>query len=289
MQELILTAIDARRLTDEVKADAKRLWAKLMSLYEGGAHIALGYTSWADYCEHEFYMSKSQGYRLLQAAQVVNQLARDSPIGESLKVTSQVPESEAIAREMVPLLRNPQALDEAWNEAVQEAGGDVPTAAKVKEVVSRKLATLPLEKKPLHDLEDLDPNLFKIATRAIGMTNELAKFVSEHKPKDVWQGLKEHEKSPFFANMLLIDEWVALMKLTVNSVSNGIPPAVAAQAPAKLTPERIPVLIRQANNLHIQGLSWAEIAKQWNAKGIPTTSGTGHWHGGTVAKLAANQ
>jgi hypothetical protein len=127
MQELTLTAIDARRLTDEVKADAQRLWAKLLSLYEGQAHIALGYTSWAAYCEQEFHLRKAHGYRLLQAAQVVNQLARESPIGESPQVTSQVPESEAIARELVPLLRNPQALDEAWNEAVETAGG-VPTS-----------------------------------------------------------------------------------------------------------------------------------------------------------------
>jgi hypothetical protein len=44
----------------------------------------------------------------------------------SLQVTSQVPESEAIARELAPLLSNPQTLDEAWNEAVEQAGG-VPT------------------------------------------------------------------------------------------------------------------------------------------------------------------
>jgi hypothetical protein len=82
---------------------------------------------------------------------------------------------------------------------------------------------------------------------------------------------------------------VQLTKLTVNSVSNGIPPAVAAQVPAKLPPERVPVLIRQANNLHTQGLTWAEIAKQWNAQNIPTVSGIGQWHGATVAKLVRNE
>jgi hypothetical protein len=117
MQELIpsLTAIDARRLTDEIKADAQRLWAKLLKLYEGGSHIALGYSSWADYCEQEFHMSKTRAHRMLQAARVINEL----PIGNSLQATSQVPESERIARELVPLLSNPQALDEAWNEAVE--------------------------------------------------------------------------------------------------------------------------------------------------------------------------
>jgi hypothetical protein len=82
---------------------------------------------------------------------------------------------------------------------------------------------------------------------------------------------------------------VQLTKLTVNSVSNGIPPAAAAQVPAKLPPERVPVLIRQANNLYAQGLSWAEIAKQWNAQGVPTVSGIGQWHGATVAKLVRNE
>jgi hypothetical protein len=41
MHDLTLTAIEARRLTDEVKADAQRLWAKLLCLYQGGAHTAL--------------------------------------------------------------------------------------------------------------------------------------------------------------------------------------------------------------------------------------------------------
>jgi hypothetical protein len=87
---------------------------------------------------------------------------------------------------------------------------------------------------------------------------------------------------------------VQLTKLTVNSVSNGIPEALestaaAAQALAKLPSERIPDLIRQAKNLHTQGLTWAKIAKQWNAKGVPTVSGIGQWHGATVAKLIANQ
>ncbi len=45
MQELTLTALEARQLTEEVKADAQRLWAKLLNRYEGGAHTALGYSS----------------------------------------------------------------------------------------------------------------------------------------------------------------------------------------------------------------------------------------------------
>ena len=45
---------EARRLTDQVKRDAKALWRKLGELYNGGAHTALGYSSWHAYCEAEF-------------------------------------------------------------------------------------------------------------------------------------------------------------------------------------------------------------------------------------------
>jgi predicted Zn-dependent peptidase len=51
-------------------------------------------------------------------------------MGHSLQVVSQVPESERLARELVPLLGNPQALDEAWNEAVEQV-----TAEEAQRVV----------------------------------------------------------------------------------------------------------------------------------------------------------
>jgi hypothetical protein len=122
MQELTLTAIDARRLTDEVKADAQRLWAKLLSLYEGKAHTALGYSSWAAYCEQEFHISKTRAHRMLQAARVINEL----PIGTSLQVIPQIPKNEAIARELAPLLDNPKELTDAWNTAFNLTGGSQP-------------------------------------------------------------------------------------------------------------------------------------------------------------------
>lgn len=52
----VLSIDEARRLTDDVKADAAAMWAKLLTLYEGGAHTVLGY-SWADYCATEFDVS----------------------------------------------------------------------------------------------------------------------------------------------------------------------------------------------------------------------------------------
>lgn len=115
----------ARGLTDEVKADAAALWAKLLDLYEGGAHLALGYASWGIYYEAEFGGSKSAAYRILDAARVVPQLG-----------TAPVPRSESVARELAPLRAEPEQMREAWSEAVEQHGPE-PTAAQVREIVRR--------------------------------------------------------------------------------------------------------------------------------------------------------
>lgn len=122
-----LTADAARALTEEVKADAAALWAKLLTLYEGGAHTALGYSSWGAYYEAEFGQSANYGYRLLASARVIEQL----PNGNS------TPPSEAVARELVPVLREqPERVAEVWSEVVEEHGPS-PTAANVRSLVTR--------------------------------------------------------------------------------------------------------------------------------------------------------
>lgn len=121
-----LSAPDARRLTDEVKADAAALWAKLLQLYEGGAHTALGYSSWGAYYEAEFGHSKQQGHRILDAARVADAL--QSPMGDSPSVT------ERVARELAPLRDEPERLRETYGKVI-ELHGAAPTAAQVREVV----------------------------------------------------------------------------------------------------------------------------------------------------------
>jgi hypothetical protein len=121
----LLTPDAARLLTEEVKADAVALWAKLRALYEGKAHIALGYSSWGDYFEEEFGRSGNYGYRLLKSAEVMEQL----PMGNSR------PASERVARELVPLLAEPDAMREAWAESLEQSEGE-PTAAGVRATVN---------------------------------------------------------------------------------------------------------------------------------------------------------
>jgi hypothetical protein len=124
-----LTADEARALTDQVKADAAALWVKLLRLYEGGAHMALGYSSWGAYYEAEFGHSARTGKRLLEAARNVDALG-----------DTRVPPTQNAARELTPLRADPEALRNAWEEAVDEYSE--PTAKQVRKAVARRRPVL---------------------------------------------------------------------------------------------------------------------------------------------------
>jgi hypothetical protein len=112
-----LTPDEARQLTHDIKRDTQALWAQLLRAYEGGAHIALGYSSWAAYCSAEFAMGRSHAYRMLDSARVIDALP--SPIGDA-----QIPTSEAVARELTPLLDQPDEMRAVWREVVETAPRD---------------------------------------------------------------------------------------------------------------------------------------------------------------------
>lgn len=148
-----LTREQARTLTDEVKADAQALWARVMELYEGSAHLALGYSSWHTYWTAEFGQDGSRGYQLVQAGRVHRELAHSTIVER--------PANEAIARELTPLLGRPVELERAWRTAVEIAEGQ-PTAAQVRELV-RSVEP---------DAEPEPPETRKVGARALGQAHK---------------------------------------------------------------------------------------------------------------------
>lgn len=76
------------------------------------------------YCESRWGMSKSHANRMVQAAEVAEAM---TPIGVT-------PTSESQARELAPLLDEPERLREVWTEAVEQTAGK-PTAAVIRDIV----------------------------------------------------------------------------------------------------------------------------------------------------------
>ena len=58
MSELVISAQDARNLTDKIKAGTAALWELIKEAYVSRAWASLGYASWDDYCTQEFGTSR---------------------------------------------------------------------------------------------------------------------------------------------------------------------------------------------------------------------------------------
>jgi hypothetical protein len=153
-----LDADQARAMTDEVKADAEALWLKLHTLYEAGAHVVLGYSSWGAYYETEFGQSSRRGYQLLAAGKAVALLGgsaaddvegqasetnftepkdgADPPATPSAGTNGRIPlpTNERTASKLASTLRtDPERGHALWREAVVRFG-PAATPEQVKQV-----------------------------------------------------------------------------------------------------------------------------------------------------------
>jgi hypothetical protein len=89
-----LTRDDAEHLTALAQQQAAELWRTLLRLYEGAAHLALGYANWAEYFTDRFGKRASTAYKLLRAARVEAEISVHVDTSEM---------SEAQARVLAPL------------------------------------------------------------------------------------------------------------------------------------------------------------------------------------------
>lgn len=139
-----LSQIESRRLADQIKAHLDGARDLILRLYEGRGWESLGYKSWRACVVAEFDQSKTHLYRQLEAARIQREI---SPMGE---ISEPIPE-----RRLRPLAALPEGTrKEAYDEADAESGGN-PTAAKVQEVVDRKLGRSRVNGKVVDDPPDV--------------------------------------------------------------------------------------------------------------------------------------
>lgn len=165
---VVVTASEARTLTDAIKRSANQLWALLLEAHDKRAWVALGYPSWREYAKAEFSFGQSQGYRLLDQGRVIRALEQgaNSPIGEIV--------SEKVARDIKPHLAavvadvqervadgaDPQDAVEAAIGAVRlQHGRRYLSSRKRVERPSRYVATIALELEAMTASMDIDYGL----------------------------------------------------------------------------------------------------------------------------------
>jgi hypothetical protein len=58
ISDVILSVVEARNLTDQIKVSLEETWQLIMRAWEGRAWVPLGYPGWDDYCSREFGTSR---------------------------------------------------------------------------------------------------------------------------------------------------------------------------------------------------------------------------------------
>lgn len=91
-----------------------------------------------DYCRDRWALKRQRAYELMEAADVASVVSEisDTPVLR-----------ESHAAELAPLRHEPDAMREAWTEAVEQHGPK-PTAAQVREVVQERIEPTPAPVNP---------------------------------------------------------------------------------------------------------------------------------------------
>lgn len=105
----------------------------LMTIRDGRKYKAAGYSSFEAYCKGRWGWRRQTADRHIAAASVADEL---TPNGVSS--SRPTPQTEGQTRPLAPLRDDPDELRGAWGDAVEDAGGEQPTATQVKEAVERR-------------------------------------------------------------------------------------------------------------------------------------------------------
>lgn len=139
-----LNRLEAEAVTAKIKAYVGVTWILIAEAHSRRADKALGYSSWAEYVETEFDMSRAHAYRLIAHAQAVYELAGAaglddvSPIGDIPEGATRAADLAAVAAEVeeqVALLGE-SASDEDRAEVVRAAVQTHTTKTTVEETTS---------------------------------------------------------------------------------------------------------------------------------------------------------
>jgi hypothetical protein len=137
---ITVTAVEVTELTQEEQSDRLHLERKVeRAFFEAGKALAQlrdrrlyrsSHRTFEDYCRDRFGHSRRQSYLLMDAAVVFDNLVEICD-----QFDHKLPTAEGQVRPMTKL--EPQEQQEVWVKAVEQAGGKVPPARIVKDVVQR--------------------------------------------------------------------------------------------------------------------------------------------------------
>lgn len=166
------------------------------AIRDGRKYRAAGFSNFEDYCKQRWGVTRQRVAQVIDGGKLARELSNRfdvSPINDAqVRPLKALPDAESRA--------------EAWNEAVENAGGNQPTAKQVKEAVARRTEPEPTDGEKLEELferyedeaeEESDVTLDDIV-EAIRETREPEP--SPVRKKD--RGNNVHHPAPYSGNLL---------------------------------------------------------------------------------------
>ncbi len=156
IKSISVEVIEAEELTPDEERERLYLERKVeRAFYEAGKALQSlrdrrlyrsTHKTFEEYCRDRFGFERRHPYRLIDAADVVDNLAQMCPIGTQTEGEPNqnqmcpnglqiLPTSERQVRPLTPL--EPSQQREVWQQAVETAGGKVPSGRVVKDIVQR--------------------------------------------------------------------------------------------------------------------------------------------------------
>lgn len=101
-----LTRETATELTRSIRDAAEVIWVLIARAHAGKAWKALGYSSWAEYVNDEFNMSRSRSYQILDQSKVIAAINEATPQGAEISVSeSSARDLKYVIQEAVPEIK----------------------------------------------------------------------------------------------------------------------------------------------------------------------------------------
>lgn len=137
---LALTELESARLTAcehviEGNLQGFRAVGEALMVIRDGRLYRTTHRTFADYCEQRWDLKRAHGYRLIEAAEVAQDLEAVSPNGDI-----QTPATESVARELAPLKGDQAVMAEVWAGLQHRYGPARITAGLVREAVAVRIA-----------------------------------------------------------------------------------------------------------------------------------------------------
>ena len=132
-----------------IKRGLTQVWevaAALADIREQKQYLEAGHKTFEEYCEQKWNFKRNYANKLIQGVEVFDNV-RDNlnkevdNLGTSVPKPVQLPETEWQARAVRQATDDPQEQAEVWTQAVEDAGGEQPTAPQIKQAAAKVTAS----------------------------------------------------------------------------------------------------------------------------------------------------